>query len=531
MTSISQYGYHSVLVNQLALQRQQMGDLTTQISTGLASQTYGGLGAGRSVALQFQTQLDQANTFLNTINSVNTTLSVVNTSIQGINTLATQMQSTFSQQSYNLLSSGVTDQQQAASNGLAQMISILNSNVGGSYVFGGKDNMSAPVADMDTIMNGTGLQAGFKQVTAERLQADQGVANAATGKTLGRLTVTTPSSNAVKLSEDSGVFGWKIQGVTTSGTGTAPALTQPTSPATAATVAAGTNTPQSATIDFSGGQPNAGDKVTINFLGPDGQQQAVTLTAATAPTSGSSTPPAGTFYIGSSTSATAANFNAALQTSLNTEGQTDLVAASAQAAGANFFNTYQGQSTLRVSPGPGGANDFANATSLVAGTATNTVQWYTGDQSATNPRNDATAQIDSQISVNFGVRANEPGFAYQIQQLAIATAFDASSGSATTKAAYLSLTNKIQSSLSDPPTKNTISGIQTDLADAYATANTAKARLTTQAGTYQTMVSNVENADQTTVITELATLQTQMQASYQASNILLHMTLSQYITG
>lgn len=533
MTSIPQYGYNSVLINQLAVQRQQMGNLTTQISTGLASQTFGGLGSGRSVALQFQTQLDQANTFLNTINSVNTTLSVVNTSIQGINTLATQMQATFSQQSYNLLSSGVTAQQQAATNGLAQMVSILNSNVGGSYVFGGKSNTSAPVADMDSIMNGTGLQAGFKQVMAQRLLADQGTANATTGATLGRLTVTTPAANAnaVQLTEDTGVFGWKIQGVTTSGTGVAPALTQPTTPATTATLAAGTNSAQSTTIDFSGGQPNAGDQVTINFLGPDGQQQAVTLTAATAPTSGSSTPPAGTFYIGSSTSATAANFNTALQSSLNSEGQTDLVAASAEAAGANFFNTYQGQSTMRVSPGPGGANDFAHATSLVAGTAANTVQWYTGDQSATNPRKDATAQIDTQISVNFGVRANEPGFAYQIQQLAIASAFDASSGSATTKTAYLSLTNKIQGALSNPPTQNTISGIQTDLADAYATANTAKDRLTTQAGTYQTMVSNVENADQTTVITSLATLQTQMQASYQASNILLHMSLAQYISG
>jgi flagellin-like hook-associated protein FlgL len=533
MTTISQYGYQSFIVNQLAVQRDQLTNLTQQISTGLASQTFGGLGAGRSVALQFQTQLDQANTFLNTINNVNTTLSVVNTSIQGINTLATQMQSTFSQQSYNLLSSGVTDQQQAASNGLEQMVSILNSNVGGSYVFGGKANTKAPVADTTALMNGTGLQAGFKQVMAERLQADQGIANAATGHTLGRVTVTTSPTNtsAVSVAEDAGAFGWKLQGVTTSGTGAAPALTQPTSPATTATVAAGTNSVQSATVDFSGGQPNAGDTVTFNLLGPDGQTQAVTLTAATAPTTGSAPPPAGTFYIGASTAATAANFNTALQSSLNTEGKTDLVAASAEAAGANFFNTYQGQPTLRVSPGPGGANDFANATSLVAGTAANTVQWYTGDQSATNPRLDATAQIDSQISVNFGVRANEPGFAYQVQQLAIASAFDASSGSATTKAAYLSLTDKIQSSLSDPPTKSSISGIQTDLADAYATANTAKSRLTTQAGTYQTMVSNVENADQTTVIASLASLQTQMQASYQASNILLHMTLAQYITG
>ena len=541
MTSISQYGYQSFIINQLGVQRSQMNTLESQVSTGLEAQTYGGLGSNRSLALNFQSQLDQANTFLNTINNVNTSLNVTNTSIQGISDLSTQMQSTFSQQSYNLLSSGVTDQQQAASNGLDEMVSILNSNVGGSYVFGGKSTTAAPVADVDTFMSGTATQAGFKQILSERLQADQGTQNATTGQTLGRLTVSTPSANtnAVTVTEDAGVFGLKIASVTTTGTGTAPILTQPVTPATATTLANGTNTAQSATVDFTSGQPNAGDTVTVNFTAPDGTAEPVTLTAATAPAvvppaTTPVAPAAGTYYIGSTPAATAANFNTALQGSLNTVGQTDLVAASAEAAGSNFFNTYQGAAPLRVSPGSGGSTDFADATSLVAGTTGptgNTVAWYTGTQSATNPRQDATAQVDTQISVNFGVRANEPGFSYQIQQLAIASAFNASSGTATTKAAYESLTNKIQANLLNPPTKDTISGIQTDLADSYSTANDAKTRLTTQSGTYQTMVSSIVNADQTTVVASLASLQTQMQASYEASNILLHMSLATYITA
>jgi flagellin-like hook-associated protein FlgL len=519
MTTIAQYGYQSFIVNQLGVQRTQMNNLTEQISTGLQSQTFGGLGENRSIALNFQTQLDQANTYLNTINNVNTSLSIINTSIQGIADVGSQMKTNFGQQSYNLLSTGVTDQQQAASNALDEVLSVFNTSVGGSYVFGGASTNAQPVASTDSIMNGTGTQAGFKQVMAERLQADQGTINAATGHTLGRLTVSTPvaAPNTVTVAEDAGVFGWKLSGVTSTGTGTGPTLTQPT----------GTS-PQSATIDFSGAALNSGDTVTVNFTGPDGTSEPVALTATT-----KTPPPAGSFTIGTTPAATATNFNAALQTSLNTVGNTDLVAASAEAAGANFFNTYQGQAPQRVDATSGGGS-LATATSLVAGTTGptgNTVAWYTGDQSATNPRLDATAQVNTQISINFGVRANEPGFAYQVQQLAIASAFNASSGTATTKAAYESLTSKIQTNLFNPPITDTISGIQTDLADAYATANTAKTNLTTQAGTYQTMVSNVENTNTDTAVTSLAALQTQMQASYEASNILLHMSLATYITA
>lgn len=531
MTSISQYGYQSFIVNQLGVQRTQMDQLTEQLSTGLQSQTFGGLGSNRSLALNFQTQLDQANGYLNTINNVNTSLNILNTSVQGISDLATTEQSNFDQQNYTLLSSGVTQQQQSATNALNEIVSIFNSNIAGTYVFGGKSTNAAPVAQVNTLMDGTATQAGFKQVMAERLAADQGpAANSATGQTLGRLTVTSPQTTpVVSVSANGGVFGWQLSSISSSSTGTAPTATAPTAPA-------GTPPTSTVTVDFTNASLKPGDTVTLNLTGPDGTAEAVPLTAVALPTTTPlPAPAAGTFYIGATPTATAQNFNTALQGSLNTVGQTDLVAASAEAAGANFFNTYQGAAPQRVAPGPGGASDFADATSLVAGITSganaNTVAWYTGDQSATNPRADATAQVDTQISVNYGVRANEPGFSWQVQQLAIASAFDASSGSATTKAAYLSLTNKISNNLSNPPTNETISGIQTDLADAYSTANDAKTRLTTQSGTYQSVVSNVENVDQTTAITSLTTLQQQMQASYEASNILLHMSLATYITA
>jgi hypothetical protein len=83
------------------------------------------------------------------------------------------------------------------------------------------------------------------------------------------------------------------------------------------------------------GNPNPGDQVTFNFNLPDGTSQSVTLTATN-----TTPPPAGSFAIDPTSSAnTASNLNAALNTSIGNIANTSLVAASAVAAGNNFFNT------------------------------------------------------------------------------------------------------------------------------------------------------------------------------------------------
>ena len=273
MTSVAQYGFQSYIINQLGVQRQQMTNLEQQVSTGLQSQDFGGLGQNRSLAIDFQSQIDQANTDLNTINNASTSVNILNTSIQGIGDTATSMRANFAQQDYTLLSNGLTQQQQTAANGLEEVISTLNSNIGGDYVFGGKSTNAAPVTDLSTILDGTATQAGFNQVTAERLQADQGTANATTGQVLGRLQVTTPATNAnaVNLTANGGVFGWQLSSVSDSDPTTGPALTQPTG---------GQGT---LGVDFTNSTIGPGDTITVNLTGPDGTAEPVVLTAANVP--------------------------------------------------------------------------------------------------------------------------------------------------------------------------------------------------------------------------------------------------------
>ena len=55
----------------------------------------------------------------------------------------------------------------------------------------------------------------------------------------------------------------------------------------------------------------------------------------------------------------------------------------------------------------GGSSPFYAATGMVAGTAANTVIWYTGETGTDPARSTATAKIDQSLSVSYGARANE----------------------------------------------------------------------------------------------------------------------------
>jgi flagellar hook-associated protein 3 FlgL len=172
------------------------------------------------------------------------------------------------------------------------------------------------VASADNILNGTGTQAGLKQVIAERLQADLGTSG------MGRLVLSSPSATSVQVAEDvaGSPFGLKLASVSSS--------------LTNATVTGPSGSPPAVSVDLTAGNPNSGDQITFNFDLPDGTGESVQLTASSAtPT------PAGSFAIGATPAATTANLNAALNSAISTLANTKLVAASAVEAGDNFFNT------------------------------------------------------------------------------------------------------------------------------------------------------------------------------------------------
>jgi hypothetical protein len=196
------------------------------------------------------------------------------------------------------------------------MLEMLNTQAGDRFLFSGSAIDTPSVASADDILNGKGALAGLKQLIAERNQADLGASG------LGRLVLSSPTPTSVSVAEDvaGSPFGFKLNAVTSSLTG--------------AVVTGPSGSPPAVSVDLGPTNPNNGDQVTFTFNLPDGTTEAIQLTASTAtPT------PTGSFAIGATSTATAANLKAAINAAIGTLASSSLVAASAMAASDNFFNT------------------------------------------------------------------------------------------------------------------------------------------------------------------------------------------------
>ncbi len=333
----------------------QLTTLSTQLATQEKSSTYSGIGPGEGFAIAARSQLSSISAFTDTITNVNTIIDGANTALQSLSQIAGQVQSDAASTPQNLNSTGQTIAQQNALTELSSIVGILNTQVGDRFIFSGSAINTPAVADVNTILNGNGTQAGLKQVIAERAQAD-----GTTG--LGRLvispvTTTTPPAapaSSFSVAEDAAgsPFGLKLSSVSSSLTG--------------ATVTGPSGSPAAISISLGATNPNPGDQVTINFNLPDGTTDSVKLTASNA-----TPPPAGSFAIGATPAATAANLNAALNTAIGTLANTSLVAASEVEAGHDFFDP-SGTATGSVANNKAGA-PITGATTLSGAAGTDSL--------------------------------------------------------------------------------------------------------------------------------------------------------------
>jgi flagellar hook-associated protein 3 FlgL len=314
--SISSINYGSSLLG-LSVRNinNQLSDLSTQLSSGVKSSTYAGMGADEGFAVAARSQLSNIAAFTSTMTHVNTIIGAANTALQSLQSIHDQVQSGASASPQNVTSSGQSVGQQTALSNLSAIVGIVNSQVGDRYIFSGSATNQPAMAAADDILNGTPTQAGLKQVISERQQADLGT----TG--MGRLVLSSSSTVPLTLAEDAAnsPFGFKLDSVNSSLTNAA--ISQPS------------GTPTSVSVDFTAGDPNPGDQITFKFDLPDGTTEAIQLTA-------SNTTPlaANSFAIGGSPAATTANLQTALGSAITTLANTSLKAASAVEAGNDFFN-------------------------------------------------------------------------------------------------------------------------------------------------------------------------------------------------
>ncbi len=323
--TVTSLGYNNTLLGLSVTNiKTQLASLQSQLASGEKSTTYAGMGSNEGLAIAARAQLSNISAFTNTITNVNTTIDAANTALESINQIGGQIQTAASSGATTLNANGQTSAQASAIAELSSLVGILNSQSGNNYLFSGSATNSPSVATASDILNGNGSQAGLTQVISERNQAD-GVG------ALGRLVIASPTATSVSVSQDAAgsTFGLQLASVTSTLSG--------------ATVTGPTGSPASISVALGATNPNSGDQINFTFNLPDGTTTSVQLTATT------TTPaPTGSFTIGATPTATAANLSAALTSAIGTAAGTSLAAASDVAASNDFFDS----PPLRVSTNP-----------------------------------------------------------------------------------------------------------------------------------------------------------------------------------
>lgn len=159
------YGPMTQIIENSSATLKQLDKLTEQASSGLAAQNYAGLGAGAAATvLSVSPQISAANAQISEINAVTGSMSVQQNALSEISSLVSGVVSQLS--GLNTLdASGAGDIIDAAQSALQQVASLLDTQDGGVYVFGGQDSGEAPVPDPQNI-TGSGFYSQIEAAVA-----------------------------------------------------------------------------------------------------------------------------------------------------------------------------------------------------------------------------------------------------------------------------------------------------------------------------------------------------------------------------
>ena len=187
--------------------------------------------------------------------------------------------------------------------------------------------------------------------------------------------------------------------------------------------------------------------------------------------------------------------------------------------------------TVTASPAPlrVGGPPFNTATTLVAGTAANTVIWYTGETGSDLARGTAVARVDQSITVQYGARANEQAFRHLLQNVAVYAAVTTDANNPNASAQSTALSQRIGSNLAPQTGQQSLQDIQAEFAGAQSAIKATTDRQAQLKGMAQSMLDSIEGISTDEVATKILALQTALQASYQTTATLYQTSLLKYL--
>jgi flagellin-like hook-associated protein FlgL len=349
--------------------QERFADLQVQLGTGQKSSTLAGMGRDLPMSLSVRSRLSAIEGYSANIDTVSLRMTFLDNAMSRLDKIEGEARTSAVQGQYGTNNINMATLPGLSKARLDEVVTLLNGDVAGRYLFGGANTDTAPLPDTQSLLEGIGGKDGFKTILGERKAADAGVLGN------GRMVTAQPATNSVSLTEDgTHPFGFKLLRVTSTAPGTA--LDVGSVGPSAAVVPPAIQTGDTNTIIFAAApaeQIKPGQTITFGLQLPDGLDTQITLTAI-APEDGPAA--TGQFIVTSDPDANAASFKVALDEKLQLAADTDLAAASNFAAAKMFFNG-PGEPALRVD-----GNDPANAQGLRLATEADTVQWYAGQTSA-----------------------------------------------------------------------------------------------------------------------------------------------------
>ncbi|MEO0635938.1 MAG: hypothetical protein AAFY73_04760 [Pseudomonadota bacterium] len=484
--------------------RNDMRALERQLATGKKADNYAELGHQRRLSVSFRQTIAQIDSWSESTKLVDMRVSIADVTLTRMQDLRTDAKAAIDPSNFTLNGGGKTSDQQVAQLLLEEFHALLQSDVGGRHIFGGREVNTNPVEGLNSILYGNGTQAGVNTYIDERRQADQG----ANG--LGRLTVPALGGTTVSFQGEAPgnmPFGAKITSITSD----TPAMVSAFTPQAGAV-------PAAASVNFAA-QPNVGQKVRIEFELPNGETNFIELRADNTVSTDDST-----FQIGATPADTAQNFRDVLENQLRLQANSHLEAASSIQAAYEFFRTGNGADPQRVDGPP-----LATATALMAGTPGDTVQWYRGENTTESAREGAVTRVDREQTVSYGMRANEDPFAWMMAQMSAFVLEDFSGGTVEDKSRHTAMAEMVNRNMSDRPGNPLMASIHMDITAANLQAQRASERHDLTTKQYKDLVSGIEDANQEETAISILRLQTQMEASYTVTSRLSQLSLVNFL--
>ena len=531
MTTITPFAAGSYITNRNASQlltlKNQLNDLSNQLSSGQVSQTYGGLGSGRSTALAAQATLSALNGYASGITAAQTRTNLAVTSLSQVASIGTSTASTLQNGLQSVAANSVSGRATALAN-LQTVLDTLNQSAAGNYLFGGTNTETQPVLDANTILNGstdsTGQTLdGLTDVINERVSAQLGTQGN------GRLTQSASTAIPIQVTEESnpgtrGNFGFTL-GSTATATGALTASVSSTVPATL-----------TVNLTSASAEPAPGDSISFSLVTPEGTSTTITLTAATSVVAGSNS----TFAIGANSAETMKNLSDTLTKALTGAASSTLAVKATADAATQFFSG-------SVNGGPGGNGVIpqrvvysgTNPVGYASPDPNTTVLWYQGentyDTSKTPP--EPTSAIDTQSvqvsatgTVGTGARANTPEIQNVLAGLATMAYALPTTNDASTYNTYQAVATKAGGLLASASQTPSVQDTVTQLTIASARLSNASTTNKATQNTVQNTLDGIEQASPEEVITKLLDVQNRLQASYQVTSTLSKLSLVNYIS-